>query len=271
MRRRVTSAECVTGGSPLPDAETALTINRALWTMVNSVFTDQDSRRAWATTEITWGLFKVPERDVGVLGDVRRLDVIELGCGTAYFSAWLARRGARPVAVDVTHGQLSSAAQCQERYGVVFPLIEADAEHVPLRAASFHLAVSEYGASVWCDPERWVAEAARLLRPGGRLVFLTNSVLATLCVPEGEGFAGEHLMRPQRGLNRHRWPGGGVEFHPSHGEWIRILSDNGFVVEALHELYAPPGSTTHAYYEIATAEWAGRWPAEDLWAARLIT
>ena len=133
------------------------------------------------------------------------------------------------------------------------PSSKPDAENVPLRDASFDLAVSEYGASVWCDPERWVAEAARLLRPGGRLVFLTNSVLVTLCVPEEEGFATERLLRAQRGLYRVRWPGGGTEFHPGHGEWIRILSGNGFVVEALHELYAPPSSTTPAYYDIATA------------------
>jgi hypothetical protein len=60
-----------------------------------------------------------------------------------------------------------------------------------------------------------------------------------------------------------------IEFHPSHGEWIRILGANGFVVEALHELYAPAGAETHEYYDIATAQWARQWPVEDLWAARL--
>jgi SAM-dependent methyltransferase len=181
----------------------------------------------------------------------------------------LARRGARPVGVDLTRAQLRSAARCQHRFGPAFPLVEADAANVPMRSASFDLVVSEYGASVWCNPERWVAEAARLLRPGGRMVFLTNSVLVTLCVPETEGFVAERLVRPQRELNCVRWPGGGTEFHPSHGEWIRILSRNGFVVEALHELYASDCSTTSDYYDIATAEWARRWPVEDLWAARL--
>ena len=253
----------------MADVGAHVTTNSALWTIMNSAFTDQDAARAWSAADVTWGLFRVPESDVGALGDVRGLEVIELGCGTAYFSAWLARRGARPVGVDVTLAQLRTAARCQEAHRLVFPLLQADAESVPLRAASFDLALSEYGASVWCDPRRWVAEAARLLRPGGRLVFLTNSVLATLCVPEEEGFAGECLQRPQRDLNRITWPGGGTEFHPGHGDWIRILSDNGFTIEALHELYAPPGSRTPAYYEIATAEWAGSWPVEDLWVARL--
>jgi SAM-dependent methyltransferase len=253
----------------LPEAGADLARNRAVWTVVNAAFTDQDAERAWAAQELTWGLFQIPERDLGVLGDVGGLDVVELGCGSAYLSAHLARQGARPVGVDLTRAQLATARRCQQRVGVVFPLVEANAENVPLAAASFDLVVSEYGASVWCAPHRWVPEAARLLRPGGRLVFLTNSVLAALCVPEGEGVAGERLLRPQRSLQRVAWPGGGVEFHPSHGQWIRLLRANGFVVEALHELYAPADAQTHQYYGIATAQWASRWPAEDLWAARL--
>jgi hypothetical protein len=94
-------------------------------------------------------------------------------------------------------------------------------------------------------------------------------VLATLCVPEDEGPAQEQLLRPQRGLNRVQWPGGGIEFHPGHGDWIRVLRANGFSVEALHELHAPAGAATHDYYDIASAAWAERWPAEDLWSARL--
>jgi SAM-dependent methyltransferase len=256
-------------GSSLPGAGTDTARNRALWTVVNSQFTDEDADRAWAAKEITWGLFGVPERDLGVLGDVAGLDVLELGCGTAYLSGLLARQGARPVGVDLTPAQLATAGRCQQRFGLVFPLLEANAEDVPLPDTSFDLVVSEYGASVWCDPERWVAEAARLLRPGGRLVFLTNSVLATLCVPEQAGFAEERLARPQRGLHRVQWPGGGTEFHPSHGDWIRVLRANGFVVDALHELYAPADAATHAYYDIATAQWARQWPVEDLWTAHI--
>ena len=243
--------------------------NREEWTRSNAEFTDEHAFRAWADDDITWGLFGVPEREVGVLGDVAGLDVVELGCGTAYVSGWLARRGARPVGVDVTPAQLDTARRCQERFGVSFPLVEADAQDVPLPAESFDLAVSEYGASLWCDPARWVAEAARLLRPGGRLVFLTNSVLVTLCAPDEAGYSGTSLMRPQRGMYRVQWPQtSGVEFHPSHGDWIRILTANGFTVEALHELYAPDGAATHEYYDVATADWARQWPVEDLWAAR---
>jgi len=252
----------------LTDLGDELEVNRALWTLVNAEFTDARATSAWAAAEITWGLFEVPEVEIGVLGDVAGLDVIELGCGTAYFSAWLARRGARSVGVDLTAAQLDTARRCQQQFGVDFPLIEADAVAVPLRDASFDLVVSEYGASVWCDPQRWVQEAARLVRPDGRLVFLTNSVLAGLCVPEEEGEAGDRLLRPQRGLNRVHWPGGGIEFHPSHGDWIRILRANGFLIEGLHELYATASATKPDYYNVSSARWASQWPIDDLWVAR---
>jgi hypothetical protein len=64
--------------------------------------------------------------------------------------------------------------------------------------AAFDLVISEYGASIWCDPYRWVPQAARLLHPGGRLVFLRNSTLLMLCVPD-VGVATDRLLRPQPG------------------------------------------------------------------------
>jgi SAM-dependent methyltransferase len=252
----------------LPELPEHVLRNREGWTQENEQYTRADAPRQWAAEEITWGVFSVPERGLGVLGEVAGLDVVELGCGTAYFSAWLARRGARPVGVDVTPAQLETARAMQERFGLEFPLIEANAEEVPLPDGAFDLALSEYGASLWCDPDRWVAEAARLLRPGGRLVFLTNSLLSILCAPD-EGSVGERLLRDQFGLYRVEWPGeDGVEFHLAHGEWIRLLRENGLVVEALLELEAPAEARDHPYYDVVPAAWARTWPAEEIWVAR---
>jgi SAM-dependent methyltransferase len=252
--------------SELPDS---VARNVADWTKANADHADAKAADAWAKTEIDWGVFGVPESELDVLGDVADKDVVELGCGTAYFSAWLAKLGARPVGVDPTPAQLQTARRMQEETGISFPLVEAPAEAVPLPDASFDLAVSEYGASLWAVPERWLAEAARLLRPGGRLVFLTNSPLVILCSPD-EGAAVEQLMRPQfEGLYRMEWPGEeGVEYHPTHGQWIALLREHGFDVEALHELQAPDGRATHTYYDFVTVDWARKWPYEDVWVAR---
>jgi len=244
-------------------------LNRQYWQEQNRTFYDATAERYWAETEISWGLYSVPEHQLGVLGDVAGLDVIELGCGTAYFSASLARRGARPVGVDVTPEQLASARRCQRQFGLEFPLIEASAVQVPLPDASFDIALSEYGACLWCDPQRWVPEATRLLRPGGRLVFLTNSVLVTLCIPDAEGQrAGAQLLRPQAAIRRQQAPSSGVQFHLGHGEWIDVLRGNGFEVERMIELYAPPDAPQDEEYNIASREWAQRWPIEELWVAR---
>jgi SAM-dependent methyltransferase len=243
-------------------------LNRDVWTRKNAEHTDPKATDDWAQREISWGLFAKPERELKILGDVSGLDVVELGCGTAYFSAWLARRGARPVGVDVNPAQLETARRCQRQFELSFPLVEANAERVPLPAASFDLALSEYGACLWCEPELWVAEAARLLRPGGRLIFLTNSALVTMCLPD-VGCAGTELLRGPRETERLQWPGNeGVEFHLAHGEWISLLARHGFAVERLAELHAPPDAAQHEFYEIATPEWAQRWPIEEIWVAR---
>jgi SAM-dependent methyltransferase len=243
--------------------------NVAHWTRHNADYTDPSAERAWAGTRVGWGLFGVDESALGSpLGDVRGRDVVELGCGTAYFSARLARLGARPVGVDPTPAQLATARRMQERTGIAFPLVEAPAERLPLPDASFDLAFSEYGASLWADPALWVPEAARVLRPGGKLVFLTNSTLAYLCFPD-TGPAVETLQRPQFGMYRTQWPGeSGIEYHLAHGDWIRLLRANGFEIEHLVEVRAPEDAQTHSFYDSVTAEWARQWPGEDLWVAR---
>lgn len=242
--------------------------NVEIWTKANEEHTGPRARDAWAKDEIDWGIFGIPESQVNVLGDVAGLDVVELGCGTAYFSAWLAKRGARPVGVDPTPAQLETARAMQAEFGLHFPLIEGVGEAVPLPDSSFDLAISEYGASIWADPYRWIPEAARLLRTGGRLVFLRNSTLVILC-QELEPPAKEQLVRPQRGLHRIEWEDTGeVEFHLGPGDLVDVLAANGFQLERLIELFAPDDATTHTRYSYVTAEWARKWPAEEIWAAR---
>ena len=178
--------------------------NRAVWTRANREYGDDHANRAWAAEDITWGIFDIPEQQVGVLGDVRGLDVIELGCGTAYFSAWLARRGARATGVDVTPAPLDSARRCQERFGISFPLIEADAGHVPLPSGSFDLVISECGASLWCDPDRWIPEAA--VRLAGRTSPRQRFGVAVAPGTESAGCGGHARCRARRSRRRGIYP-----------------------------------------------------------------
>jgi SAM-dependent methyltransferase len=243
--------------------------NLEAWTKANAEYTDARAAEAWAQSDIEWGTYGVPESELNVLGDVAGKDVIELGCGTAYFSAWLAKLGARPVGLDVTPAQLETARRMMGETGIEFALVEADAEDVPLPDESFDLAFSEFGASIWCDPARWIPEAHRLLRPGGELVFLGNTPLSIICMPD-EGKIEERLVRSQFELGRMQWPGEdeGVEWHLGHGDMLRLLRETGFEVVGLWELRAPESASDHEYYGFVPADWARKWPAEEIWKAR---
>ena len=244
-------------------------LNRALWD-VKAIEYAEIGRRSWAEPEPSWGVWGVPDSELKVLPDVAGSDVIELGCGTAYFSSWLARRGARVVGIDNLADQLASAKRFQREFGLDFPLIHGNAEQVPLVDGNFDLAISEYGASLWCDPYLWIPEASRLLRPEGRLIFLTNGTLAMLTFPdlEADGPPGTTLLRDYFGLYRIQWPDlTGVEFHLGYGDWIRLLRANGFEIEDLIEV-RPPEGAVEKYPEVATLEWSRRWPCEEIWKAR---
>jgi SAM-dependent methyltransferase len=242
--------------------------NRAYWDVLARQYVEA-GERAWAQEEPAWGIWQVPEAEIQVFPEkLAGKDAIELGCGTAYISAWLSRRGARVVGVDNCEAQLGTARQLQQQYGLDFPLIHGDVEAIAYPDASFDFAISEYGACLWSDPQRWVPEAMRLLRPGGQLVFLTNSFLLTLCVPSEDGMAAtERLLRPAFGMYRVEWPGNpGVEFHLSHGDWIRLLRRSGFEIEDLIELWPAVGASSR--YPFVTLEWARKWPCEEVWKAR---
>lgn len=226
------------------------------------------ARKAWSARELTWGIWGVPESELGLLDGVPHgADVVELGCGTAAISAWLARLGMRPVAIDISRAQLDIAASLQREIGPSFPLIHADAEQVPFDKESFDVAISEYGASLWCEPAGWLAEAARLLRTGGRLVFVTNSGFLMACTEQDGGPAYDRLVRDYFGIGPIEFPVEDVvEFHSTHGEWVRALRAAGFVLEDLIEVRPPQGAKPR--FDFASVEWARRWPSEEIWIAR---
>jgi SAM-dependent methyltransferase len=218
-------------------------------------------------------VWKNPESEVGVLPRLEGLDVIELGCGTAYFGAWLKKHGAaRVVGIDITPAQLDTARRMNAEFGLGLELIEANAESVPLPDASFDLALSEYGASIWCDQHRWIPEAARLLRSGGELVFMRNTDLQMVCSPDEERVA-ERLIRPLRGMHRLDWTsdeGPSTEFHIPASELFGLLRRTGFDVLDYKQLYARDDSVDHPYYNFVPAEWARQWPSEEVWRARKV-
>lgn len=242
--------------------------NREHWDSMAHEWVDM-GRRAWASNEPAWGVWSVPESELQVLDDVAGKDVLEAGCGTAYWSSWVARRGGRAVGLDNSPKQLETARALQKEFGVEFPLHLGTAEAMPFEDASFDIVFSEYGASIWCDPYLWIPEAARVLRPGGQLAILGNSTLAMLCAPDEEVSPTDRLLRPLFGMHRFEWPEDeSVEFHVPHGKWIELFRAQGLEVERLIPLQAPPDAEPHRFIGIPQPEWGRKWPAEEIWTAR---
>jgi SAM-dependent methyltransferase len=140
---------------------------------------------------------------------------------------------------------------------------------MPFEDERIDVVLSEYGASIWCDPYLWIPEAARVLRPGGTLIFLVNSVLVMLCAYDEPLPTAEKLLRPQFGMHRFEWPDDdSVEFHLPHGEMIKLLRANGMYVEQLIEVQAPADAKQHRFEALPSVEWARKWPSEEIWKAR---
>lgn len=216
------------------------------------------------------------EAELQLLSDVEGLNAIELGCGTAYVSSWLARRSARVVGMDNSSRQLQTAARMQDEFDLHFPLIHGNGEALPFRDfrdASFGFAISDMGVGLWCDPYRWVPEAARVLRPGGRLVFIIVSALAFVCFPlEDDALpADAQLHRDYFGMYRFGWRDengliDSVQFRLGYGDMVRLLRSSGFGVEDLLEIR--PSEEPIAEHLPASWEWARRWPSVEVWKVR---
>jgi ubiquinone/menaquinone biosynthesis C-methylase UbiE len=215
---------------------------------------------------MAWGVWRIPEAELHILGEVAGKDVLELGCGAARWSIALSERGARPVGLDFSARQLQHARRLMQEARVVFPLIEASAENVPLPDASFDIVFCDWGAMTFCDPQRTVPEAARLLRPGGLFAFATGTPIQFLCQDVKTDQLTDRLVNDYFGMRCLEWEDE-VDFQLPYGEWIRLFRRVGFVVEDLIEVQ-PLEDATSTYRDAAETAWARRWPMENIWKLR---
>jgi SAM-dependent methyltransferase len=240
--------------------------NRAFW---DSQADEYQAEHAEFIThdEIRWGMWQLPDRELGVLGDVAGLEVLELGCGAAQFGLALVRLGARVVGLDASERQLEHARENVRAAGLDMELVHGSAEALPFEDARFDLVVADHGANRFADPYVWAPECARVLRPGGVLAFSGGTAFEAMCVDQETDTWVPRLVRDYFGLRRTEWPDGSVEFELGYGDWIRLFRRSGFELEALIEVQPPEGATS-TYRSSEETEWARRWPMEQIWKVR---
>jgi len=244
-------------------------INRASWNR-NAGSWVAAGERGWAG-EAEWGIWGIPNSDLPLLpDDMSGLDAIELGCGTGYGSAWMHRRGASVVGIDPSERQLETARRLATEHGADISFLHAVAEAVPFPDVSFDFALSEYGAAIWADPHVWIPEAHRILRPGGRLVFVgTGSWRNVFEPPTLDGTISETALNPYFGLHRIDWTDdddANIEFNLPISEWLLLFRETGFEVADFREIQAPVDAEGVRFG--VTAEWARRYPSEQAWILR---
>jgi SAM-dependent methyltransferase len=217
-------------------------------------------------TPMAWGVWRIPEAEVGVLGDLQGKDVLELGCGGARWSIALAKLGARPVGLDLSEGQLAHARRARSRAHVRVALIQASAEQLPFSDRTFDVVFADHGATSFTDPHLTVPEVARVLRRGGRFAFSHDTPLHFVSWDPGEQRYGPSLVGDYYDMRSAPEEVSEV-FQLPYGEWIRLFRASGFLVEDLVELRPRPGAKT-TYEDYDDVEWARRWPAEQIWKLR---
>lgn len=236
--------------------------NRAAWNDKSDAYQAAHDGQLSANP-LAWGVWGIPEAELAALGDFAGQDVLEFGCGGGQWSIALAQQGVRVAAMDLSERQLAHAKRFMDKAGVRVPLVHANGESTPFADASFDLVFCDHGAMTFARPQCTVAEAARILRPGGRFVFNIASPFLYVCWDAKTDTVSERLEGEYFGMNQFD-EDGEVSHQLPYGEWIRLFRSHSFVVEDLIEI-RPPADATTSYEDYVSLEWARRWPAESLW------
>ena len=192
--------------------------------------------------DFAWGPEGLREAEAGLLGDPAGLRVLEIGAGAGQCSRWLAGRGATVVATDLSAGMLATGLELNDLAPpeARVPLAQCDGRALPFADGSFDTVFTAYGVVPFvADSDLVLAEAARVLRPGGRFVFSTTHPMRW-AFPDDPGPAGltvtmsyfdrtPYVEQDETGQTTY------VEHHRTIGDRVREISAAGLVLVDLVE------------------------------------
>jgi SAM-dependent methyltransferase len=246
-------------------------INLASWEADSDHYQSEHASQLNRWDALRWGTWDIPEEEIDALGDVSGLRALELGCGGAQMGIKVSMLGARVTGMDFSENQLRHARENVAATETAMPLVRASAEELPFADGSFDLVFCDHGATSFTDPHVTVPEAARVLRPGGALVFDISTPVIWMCWGSDDEPPGRELKKDYFDLGRERIDesdGPSVEWQLTYGQWIRLFRASGLVLEDLIELRPPADGAATTYRDYASFEWARAFPGEHIWKVR---
>ncbi|MBI4219671.1 MAG: class I SAM-dependent methyltransferase [Chloroflexi bacterium] len=222
-------------------------------------FSDDDVRANWNRNAEIWNAgydddgdrnrrYRSDEPMLELLGPVRGLDVLDVGCGNGYLCRKLARADARPTGVELSDGFLSIARgrEAREKQGITYH--HGSASRMEFLASNrFDKAVSNYVLMDVLDFEAALSEVFRVLKPGGAFV----AVISHPCFDSGAGWDTPAPDSPRledrfafrTDLYFHRGPYLGawgnlnpvLSFHRPLRDYWQAFQKEGFRVDAFEE------------------------------------
>jgi SAM-dependent methyltransferase len=220
--------------------------NRSWWDAEATAYYDEHGAFL-GDSDLLWCPEGVRESTAGLLGPVAGRDVLEMGCGAAQGARWLTSAGARATAFDVSMGQLRQSRVLDARSGTAVPrLVQADAQLLPFRDASFDLVASAFGGIPFvADSAGVMREVARVLRPGGRFVFSVTHPMRWMFAddpgPDGLVVRQPYFDRTPYVEVDDTGTASYVEHHRTMGDRIRELVGAGLLLRDVVEPEWPEG------------------------------
>ena len=197
-------------------------------------------------TGFVWCPEGIEESDVHWLGDVHGKRVLELGCGAAQCSRWLAAEGAEVIGLDLSLRMLQHSRRIDAETSSAVPVVCATATALPCADASVDLVCSAFGALPFVvDLDLALGEVARVLRPGGRCVFSVVHPVRRMFPddPTESGLTVQRSYFDRTAYVEADAEGRATYVEPHHtlGDWVAAVTGAGLVIDAVHEPEWPPG------------------------------
>jgi SAM-dependent methyltransferase len=221
--------------------------NRADWDTEADSY-QQEHGEFLGDARFVWSPEGLDEEQIRILGDVRGLRVLDLGCGAAQCARWLRTQGATAIGIDLSWRQLQHARRIDEQTSIPVPTACGSTLALPFADAVFDVVASAFGALPFVvDIAAALREVRRVLVPQGRAAFSVVHPVRRMFPDDptetGMTITRSYFDRAAYVEATHDGLPAYVEPHHTMGDWVAAIGAAGLVLDQVLEPEWPTGHT----------------------------